>query len=420
MFLEKEKKKKKMLKLVYYLLLVTNCFFLINSQSVSLENRRSFDTQIGVNLIANVNTAYLFPAVTNSNQQIVGIAWTLARQTTQSFKTKNSSGSNSLLISYPSVPRGNLSSIYNCLPNDANCYQINIPNFDISQVGAYSARYDILSQGVSSTTFNYNVSAFLNNIKLTCTSTNSTCFLNTSSNVLSVVADQSYMISCGINVAKNDIYPLSAQFNLMSDSYGEECLGMSSNLIPINNTFGYVSNYNLLLYTLNKSCGRTFSVQDNLKNYSCQLNPTPVSATETAQYQTTQMYSSMNVVLDVQYGPDATLPMNPIPQSYYYLFNKTIMVGSQVNFTCPFMGNPMPNYYWRVVDSNSNASSSMTPTSDFSLSSQDYTVSRNLQVGTYTFECKAQVLGLVNNFSQPIQFTLTVIRKLFQNSIINY
>ena len=42
----------------------------------------------------------------------------------------------------------------------------------------------------------------------------------------------------------------------------------------------------------------------------------------------------------------------------------------------------------------------------------------HLQVGTYTFECKAQVLGLVNNFSQPIQFTLTVIRKLFQNSIM--
>lgn len=397
-----------------FIILATTIFF-VKSQSqqpvLGAEDNRRYlgsNVEIGVNILAQINSSYLFPLVISQNERVS--LWRLARQTPQSYKLNDQNAVDSLPIYVPGLPRTqNISNMYNCVPSEQNCNQLRIPNFDVSQVGSYSFRIDA-ANFLSTKTFQFNVSGLLNQIKMECMVSNgSQCQLN--QNVLSVLADQAVSIGCSVDVVQNDDYPLSAQINLVSDSYGEECMGINSNLKKINNTMGFTSNYNMIFSKLSKSCSRTFGINDSNKKYSCLLNPTPISSTESVLYQYNQTYQTMSVVLDVQYGPDATLPISPIPQSYYYLFNKTIMIGSQTNFTCPFNGNPTPNYYWRVAYSSANGNDSLSQSSDFSLSSQDYTISRNLQVGSYIFECKAQVMGLVNNYSQTIQFSLNVIRK---------
>jgi hypothetical protein len=223
--------------------------------------------------------------------------------------------------------------------------------------------------------------------------------MNMSSNTLSVIADQPVLISCGVDFVRNDDYLIPAKVVLKTDSY-EDCMMDSSSFTPSNNTFGFSSSFNMIMTRMTKTCSRTFNGgYYPPKTYTCLINSIP---SNNAVYQPIATYQTLIYSLDVQYGPDPTR----ILQSY----NKTIMVGSQTNFSCPFIGNPTPNFYWRIAyspASNMNDSQS----TDFSLGSQDYTVSRNLQVGSYVFECKAQVLGLLNNFSEPVQFYLNVIRK---------
>lgn len=396
-------------------LVLANVCLVSSQQQLGLpDNNRiySTNTDIGVNLIAQVNSSFQFPLVIKPNNRVS--LWLLARQTIQSYKANDPNLVDSLPIYYPGMVRSsNLTSAFNCLPSEDNCQQIRIPTFDITQVGVYSFRFDS-ANFLTTTKFQFNVSALASSIRLDCFSSNASCQYNPATNVISVLADQSVSISCGVDVVQNDDYPFSAHFKLMADTY-EDCLGQNSTLARFSSSIPNTSNYNLLYSRLNKTCLTKFSIQDSNKKYSCLLNPTPVSSTETASYQPTQTYQTFSATLDVQYGPDPTLPLNPIPKSYEYLFNKTIMVGTQTNFTCPFNGNPTPNYYWRIVSSSvsgsASANDSLSKSTDFSLSSQDYTISRNLQVGSYVFECKAQVGGLVNNYSQTIQFSLTIIRK---------
>jgi hypothetical protein len=226
-----------------------------------------------------------------------------------------------------------------------------------------------------------------------------------------------------MQVVQNDNYPVSAQFNFISELYGEECMGNTSltnsnaNLSVLTNPNN--SKYNVIVKKLSKNCTRTFTKQDLSKSYSCQLNPI-VRSLESTSYEQTKTYESLDIKLDVQYGPDPTLPLNPIPQSSFELFNKTQMVGDDIvkqKFICPFIGNPKPMYYWRVVSANTNGSTENTKLKTLTISdeflpsdSQEFPIPSDLQVGAYAFECKAKVDGLIGKFSQTIRFNLNVIR----------
>ncbi len=381
---------------VFYLTIAFSCAYMAKSQ-LNFPILKDSYIESNINLIVMLNSTLTFPQLVGINNTVN--LWQLIRQTPQSYSTNNLGALNKLTLFYPSKPRGNLASTYVCLPNDTICTQIQIPNFDVSQVGSYKlltvdSNYDPSFQ------YQFNVSAFLNQVSLSCSSSNGTaCSMNMSSNTLSVIADQPVLISCGVDFVKNDDYLIPAKVVLKTDSY-EDCMMDSSSFTPSNNTFGFSSSFNMIMTRMTKTCSRTFNGgYYPPKTYTCLINSIP---SNNAVYQPIATYQTLIYSLDVQYGPDPTR----ILQSY----NKTIMVGSQTNFSCPFIGNPTPNFYWRIAyspASNMNDSQS----TDFSLGSQDYTVSRNLQVGSYVFECKAQVLGLLNNFSEPVQFYLNVIRK---------
>lgn len=177
--------------------------------------------------------------------------------------------------------------------------------------------------------------------------------------------------------------------------------------------------YNTIIKQLSKNCTRTFTKQDISRSYSCQLNPI-INNSNPASYEQTKTYESLNIKLDVQYGPDPNTPLNPIPQSSFSLFNKTQMVGDvnvKQKFSCPFIGNPRPLFYWRVVSANTNETTvdsklrTLRVSDEFMLSdSQELPIPSDLQVGSYVYECKAMVKGLIGKYSQVVTFNLKIIR----------
>ena len=174
---------------------------------------------------------------------------------------------------------------------------------------------------------------------------------------------------------------------------------------------------NVLLYKISKTCTQRFSRYDQTKSFTCMLMPTLQNETAPVELQQRGAYESLIIKLDINYGPETDPSFNLTSSNY----NKTIVVGSSqiIAFTCPFSGNPTPNYYWRVAsvstDNQTNLNEKvnrrqLTQTNGFSLSTQAYTVPSNLQIGAYVFECYAQVGGLINNSSAVVQFRLNVLR----------
>ena len=196
---------------------------------------------------------------------------------------------------------------------------------------------------------------------------------------------------------------------------------LNSNYQSLTSSLNASSEFNVLTRTVSKNCSRAFTKQDLSKSYSCQLNPLDFSATDPLKdVLKASTYESLKINLDVQYGPDATVPLVNTPSAYSNMFNKTQMVGDAVvkqKFVCPFIGNPAPLYYWRVVSVATNESTKMsklrllTPTETFSISdSQEFPIPADLQVGSYSFECKAKVQGIVMRESPVVSFNLNMIR----------
>ena len=149
-----------------------------------------------------------------------------------------------------------------------------------------------------------------------------------------------------------------------------------------------------------------------------------MSSSDPTGQQTTK-FESLDIKLDVQYGPDPTLSLNPISPNSIGLFNKTQMVGETTmkqKFVCPFMGNPKPTYYWRVVSVAINKSEqteansklkTLTVTDEFLPSeSQEFPIPSDLFIGSYSLECKAKVGGMIEKFSDTVSFNLKMIGKL--------
>lgn len=378
-----------------------------------IQGRGPSNLEYKVNILTKMSSDYTFPLVIGQNEK-VGL-WLLSRQAVSSNTSETIA-----LYDPRSLPREvGLTNSYACLPNEQTCNQISLSKFDNNDLGVYTFRFDS-SNYLTMKTFTFNVSAYSDAISIDCSNLteNSVCSYNAKTQTLSVIADEPVQVKCSIPIYQNDKYPVSAQFNFISELYGEECMGNTdlSSASSVNSS----SNFNVMKKTMSKNCTRTFTKQDLSKSYSCQLNPI-VSSTDPITYQQTKTYESLDIKLDVQYGPDQTLPLDPIPFQSTSLFNKTQMVGDAAvkqKFICPFIGNPAPLYYWRVVSVATNESTKidnkklrlLTPSEEFSISdSQEFPVPSDLQVGSYSFECKAKVQGMVMKFSPVVKFNLEMI-----------
>lgn len=389
---------------------------ILEKRYTGMEPRISNNLEFKLNILTKLNSNYVFPYVIGEDEK-VGL-WLLTRQSIESYNKNSTNPITKILYDPRSLPRNaSLVNDYACLPSEQTCNQLSINQFDINDVGVYTFRFD---RYLTLKTFTFNVSAYLDSIAILCSnmSSDSKCVYDSASQTLSVLADEPVSLKCGIRVVQNDQYPISAQFNFISELYGEECMGNTTltELDP-NQANPNNPNYNVLLKELSKNCTRTFTKQDLSKTYSCQLNPL-INSGEPNDYQQTKAYESLDIKLDVQYGPDPTLPLESIPPTSMNLFNKTQMIGENSNqkFVCPFIGNPSPIYYWRIVSVPTNGTKSGPGTNTLTIStefqpsdSKEYTVPNDFRVGSYSFECKAGVKGMIDRNSSVVRFNLKMI-----------
>ena len=361
------------------------------------------------NTLIRLNSRYTFPSPNSDKTNL----WLLTRQPAQPPMPTSANNDNPPLVLYDAAsPARNQSLLdhYQCTPSNENCAQLTIPRFNLQDIGVYSLQTRS-SNYLTFTYVSYNVSAYELPISMSCDNS-STCVYNTSTQTLSVLPYQAINVTCTLIVVQNDEYPIPAPLNLYSN--GEECASAPTVFTPIpspaiGQLFNQSTTNNLNFIRLSKTCQRTFSKQEANPSYSCYLNPIPLDANTPTVLQQTNTYEKLVTSVDINHGPDYS------PSSA--TFNKTLILGQGTVLTCPFVGNPTPSYYWRVVSVNANNQTGasnrrmLTPARDFSLSSQDYNIPKDLQIGTYVFECKSFVAGLVNKESQTVQFHLSVIRK---------
>jgi hypothetical protein len=181
-----------------------------------------------VNILTKLNTDFTFPLVIGPNEK-VGL-WLLSRQTPGSFKNNITDSQTIALYDPRSLPRDPaIAKEYACLPSEQACNQIGVKTLDTSALGVYTFRFDS-SNYLTMKTFSFNVSAYSGSIELACSNRTQSakCTFNAANQTLSVIADEPVDIRCSIPVHQNDNHPVSAQFNFISELYGEECKGVTS------------------------------------------------------------------------------------------------------------------------------------------------------------------------------------------------
>lgn len=376
-----------------------------------------------VNILGSLGSNLVLPTLNGSNIYY----WLYTRYTNYSYYEQQQNPqtpvSSSPLPIYdvrnPNIRNSTIKNLFSCLPSENECNQLSINNFDIRSIGVYTGQSSSKDYQFESR-IDYNVSAYVLPLKIEC-SDSSVCNYNDSTQSLSVVHSQQQRIECTVLLAQNDIYPTSAELKIFSDLNGEECANETTDVIQlpqssVSEVFNG-SNYdtNVILFRLQKSCVRLFSKIEMNKSFTCVLAPKNQSAPDELQRSTP--YEKLPVKLDVQYGPEFALQQGQV-------FNRTLTVGSATtaSFSCPYISNPEPNFYWRISSVTYNdAAATKPPTSDtdnsinrrteFLLSSKEYTIPKNLEIGLYELECKAEVLGLIRTTSEPTKFYLNVIRK---------
>lgn len=373
-----------------------------------------------VNILAPLSSSFSFPVLNDSKVSI----WLLTRYTKDLFDLQQQQPLTQIPIKplalydsgTPAIRNQTIKSNFLCSPSESDCNQISIPSFDLKYIGVYTS-ISRSSDYLYENRVDYNVSTYALPLLFECNNS-AQCNYNISTQTLSVLPDRLVEFSCSILIAQNDIYPIAADLNIYSELNGEECTG-SLGVQLVNTSAASVfknsnENYNVLVYKLTKTCKRMFSKNELTRSFSCVLNPKNQN-TSAIELQKSTPYERLIVKLDINYGPDLT-------STFTQSLNKTIVVGSTttVAFACPFVGNPEPNFFWRIVSSDTDKLNKLdktnkrilTPT-NFSLSSKEYTVPSNLEVGTYVFECRAEVVGIINKISDPVQFYLNVIRKFY-------
>ena len=153
-----------------------------------LDARGPSNIEHKVNILAKLETNYVFPLVIGQNEK-VGL-WLLTRQTPASYNSNSTDPMTIPLYDPRSLPREvALAEEYSCLPTEQSCNQLSVPKFEANDIGVYTFRFDS-SNYLTMKTFSFNVSAYMDSINIKCsnTSKDSMCVYNADTQTLSVIA----------------------------------------------------------------------------------------------------------------------------------------------------------------------------------------------------------------------------------------
>jgi hypothetical protein len=361
-----------------------------------------------INLVVPLNGTMSLTTVNQSK----AIYWALIRYTNDSAQTEERKSTVQIYnLANPLVRNNKIKETFECVPNDTDCYRIVVRKFNVSLVGVYSYQSfkDINNLNtVDTLNVDYNISTFIRPLSVDCAPVQ-TCLFNETTGVLSVVHSTSVTFTCTSYIAQNDIFEPSVELKIRDDY--EECGGgdetqyrriPASSMLGNTTSSGTSDNTNVILYKLTRKCTRSFSKSN--RNFKCEL--VPKMQRVPMELQPTDAFDSAKLRLDVQYPAEYTATST-------HRFNHTIIVNTSVvaAFSCPFDGNPSPQYEWRVASvANKTADEKrrrLDPT-QFLSSSKEYTIPKDLDVGVYAFECRAKTLGLVDQYSDVVKFYLDV------------
>lgn len=361
--------------------------------------------QYSINLLARINSTLKIQTFNNSR----AIYWAVAQYKSDFTSYDQTPAPTAIYnVANPNIrSSADLKSQYVCGPSESECNQITIPSFNnLKYLGTYS--YQSLINTLDSLYVDYNISAFISPIQVECDS------CNVSSSSIQLLANRQIKLSCSILIAQNSDFQPSVDFRFHS------CLEMNRSVENVSGKYKNKLNIssddaNVVVYKLTKTCTREFDKYDHNTNFQCELIPF-MQSNLPIELQPTVSYEKLKLLLDVNYGPEYT-------QMSSYSFNQTALVSSNrfINFSCPFISNPDPIFYWRVaqVSYADNETSSINTSdnnlrrrlseTDFLQTGKEYSVPHNLDIGQYVFECKAETLGLINNTSNPVKFYLNIV-----------
>jgi hypothetical protein len=384
-------------------------------------------------------------------------------------------------VANPSIRENQtLVKMFKCEPNENECNQIQIKNMKENYLGTYSYQ-SLMPNTLDSLYIDYNItmivttSRILNQnggengaIEMKCSSTStgnkdsslaSFCELDQEKQQLSVLANKQIEIECSVKLASKSKPKIdNLNFDLKFDDQNVICLNSKRNieLFKNNNQTEQQHYNNVYYYRLSRTCSIEFNQYEKRQSIDCEL----INLNQQQQQQSSSLpilnsnnYDLTNektsIKLDIQYAPIEQREQQPassfFPSKASQILstnNITLISGTNkiINFTCPFMANPEPIFYWRIKNVNISSSPiltstqndldnqninkqvvnspsqsikmQMTSSNEFSQMRRDYTLQvASLDTGLYTFECKSKVLGLVNHETQPIEFRLRIIRK---------
>lgn len=310
-----------------------------------------------------------------------------------------------------------------CTPSESQCNEITVGRFDnFKYLGSYS--YQSFINTLDSLYVDYNISMAVSKTKVECSGVNEPSACSITPETISVKSGQEVKVTCSIIIAQNSPYDVSLDYVMAT-----ACPNAKSTIEQINRP-SFVStpnedSTNVIFYKISKTCFRQFDKYDHNTEFKCELKSTNQSSVP-LELQPWDTYDQASLKLDVHYGPEL------VPTSPHH-YNQTLIVGTNrlINFSCPYVANPDPEYFWRVayVSYNQNQSHIMKNGSpmikdtrdrrrlgstEFLSSGRDYSIPNNLEIGTYVFECKAQSRGLIVNVTSDIaKFYLNIIRNNF-------
>jgi hypothetical protein len=384
------------------ILILLSIFLIQTSNGQQISSRVGEQLMYYSNQLVPLNNSFTFPQLQSFKQ----LLWLF-----------NNDDKNTKALFDATVPQRDpqLSSQYRCSPNDQECSQLTINKVSYNHLGVYRSQIrDANYQTFATVT--YNVSSYLLPIKFDCEN-KSQCIYNASRLAVTVLAERPIKFTCSVIIAQGYDMPIPAQLNFFSQQSGEECKDIETQMNKLTPQEMSQELYNsgqipsgISFYRLSKNCTRTFSKQEINMQYSCLLNPLPIRDNEFGQFKQNNSYESWQTILNIEYGPDLTGPLDNI--------NRTISsLNTVTSFTCPFNGNPSPKYQWRIVSADVNKTAnkmlenerrSLQPSFDYFEGNQVYTTQRDLEVGVYVLECKATVNGLVTKQTDPFTFVLRI------------
>lgn len=387
------------------------------------DGRISTPYQYDLNMLVKLGSSLTLTTLNNSNP----IYWILTRYTNETFyMQQNNQQVNEKLtklplfkLAQPDIRTESIRNTFLCLPKEETCNMMSVQKFTISLIGMYS--YQSLINSFESLYVYYNVSTFIAPVSINChQNQSSSCRFNESNNALSVLQGTSVTFTCSVYIAQNDIYDPAVEMIISPENDPSEC-GDSPTVVEIVppaqayriSRFGN-ENINLVMYQVRRNCTRTFSKTQSNVNYQCRLMPKVNTDVPIEIQPNPKMpYDVLNFRLDVQYPAVFTPP--PLDK-----VNRTINANTSevISFICPYDSSPAPQFEWRVASVNiTSPDGGISPkkrrldTTQFLTSTKEYVVPRDLDTGFYLFECRARTLGLIDKYSDTMQFNLNVIRK---------